>query len=134
MNETADPSLPAEHVAPVRVDAWTLVALLSLTAATAAASRVHLAHGALWVALVFALAKASLVLTVFMHLRWDARVLRAVLALAIFLVGTLFGLSFLDLSSRDSALAGTRALRASTPALQRSAAVQRRRGATNELE
>lgn len=91
----------ATAVTPVRSYALVLAALLVLTGLTAGVSFLHLKHGSMIVALLIAVAKASLVVAIFMHLHKDARVLRAVLALALFLVAVLFGLSALDWSPRD---------------------------------
>jgi cytochrome c oxidase subunit 4 len=91
----------ATEVTPVRSYALVLIALLVLTGLTAGVSFLHLKHGSLVVALLIAAAKASLVIAVFMHLAKDARALRAVLALALFLAGVFFALSALDWSPRD---------------------------------
>jgi cytochrome c oxidase subunit 4 len=92
------PAIAALHV---RSYALVLLALLALTALTAGVSFLHLAHGAIVIALLIATLKAALVATVFMHLGKDAPALRAVLALALCLAAALFGLSALDWSSRD---------------------------------
>jgi cytochrome c oxidase subunit 4 len=91
----------ANAVPSVRSYALVLVALLVLTGLTAGVSFLHLKHGSVLVALLIAAAKASLVIAIFMHLSKDARALRAVLALALFLVAVFFGLSALDWAPRD---------------------------------
>ena len=98
----ASPSASSHEVTPVRTYAGVLIALLALTAATAGASYLRLAHGALAVALLIAVTKASLVLSFFMHLKWDAHVLRAVLSLALLLALVFLGLSALDWAYRDA--------------------------------
>ena len=59
------------HVVPLRLLVGVLVALLFLTVVTVAVTYVDLGPVNLVVALLIALVKASLVLLVFMHLRWD---------------------------------------------------------------
>jgi cytochrome c oxidase subunit 4 len=78
-----------------------LAALLILTAATAGVSFLRLAHGALAVALLIAALKAGVVGAVFMHLRHDSPILRAIPALALLLAAILLGLSALDWFTRD---------------------------------
>jgi cytochrome c oxidase subunit 4 len=74
----------------------TLGALLVLTAATVAFAQIDLGRWALAVALAIALTKAVVVALFFMHLRWDAPVLRAAVSLALLLMACCYGLSFLD--------------------------------------
>jgi cytochrome c oxidase subunit 4 len=99
---------PGFHAEPSHASTRTyvgvLVALLVLTGATAGVSYLHLKHGSLPVAMLIAVTKASLVLGWFMHLKWDSRVLRAVLSLALFLVALFLGLTALDWGPRDGGI------------------------------
>jgi cytochrome c oxidase subunit 4 len=105
----------SHHEPTTRAYLGVLFALLLLTAATAGVSYLRLKHGSLAVALLIAVTKASLVLSWFMHLKWDVRLLRGVLSLALFLVAVFLGLSAVDWGPRDSGI--ERAHAASSSAL-----------------
>jgi cytochrome c oxidase subunit 4 len=77
------------------------IALLVLTAVTVVVGRIHLQHGwGLVVALVIAVAKASLVALFFMHL-WDhGGANRLVLVTAVFFFCLLLGITVLDNATR----------------------------------
>ncbi len=85
----------APHV-PLRVLIATIVALLVLTALTVAATAVDLGRGNLWIALVIATAKASLVALYFMHLRYDKPFNAIVLIAALAFVTLFVGLALMD--------------------------------------
>jgi cytochrome c oxidase subunit IV len=60
------------HVTPVRLLVLVWGALMVLTVVTVAVTRINLgADGNLIVAMIIATIKAALVITYFMHLRWD---------------------------------------------------------------
>ncbi len=59
------------HLVPVRVLATTAVALLILTVATVWIASFDFGNLNIWVALAIAVAKASLVVMFFMHLKYD---------------------------------------------------------------
>jgi cytochrome c oxidase subunit 4 len=85
------------HVTPVQLLAVILGILLVLTVITVAVTKVDL--GGQWnlvVAMVIATIKASLVVSYFMHLRWDRT-----FNLLVFLSGVLFLILFLSLTLTD---------------------------------
>src|SRR5262245_37719079 len=85
------------HITAVQLLVAVLVILLFLTLITVYTAGIDL--GAQWnlvIALVIATVKASLVVTYFMHLRWDHK-----LHLVVFLSSVLFLLLFLSMSLAD---------------------------------
>jgi len=85
------------HVTPIQLLVGVLVLLLFLTVITVYTAGIDL--GAQWnlvIALVIATIKASLVVTYFMHLRWDHK-----LHLVVFLSSVLFLILFLSMSLTD---------------------------------
>lgn len=59
------------HVVPTGLLAGVLIALLVLTWATVAVTRIQLGEFNIWIAIGIATVKATLVALYFMHLRWD---------------------------------------------------------------
>jgi cytochrome c oxidase subunit 4 len=99
---------PVSHREERRVEAirpsryWIVwILLLVLTAVTVVVGRIHLEHGwGLVVAMVIAIAKASLVALFFMHL-WDhGGANRLVLVTGLFFLGLLLGITLLDNATR----------------------------------
>jgi cytochrome c oxidase subunit 4 len=84
------------HVTPVALLAMVCCALMVLTIVTVAVTYVDLGLMNLVVALLIATVKASLVITYFMHLRWDAR-----FNVLVFVGSFLFVLLFLSLAITD---------------------------------
>lgn len=76
------------HVAPLWLMTGVFVSLLFLTWVTVAAIQVDLGEANIWIALLIAFVKASLVGAYFMHLRWDAPI-NGVILLASLLFVTL---------------------------------------------
>lgn len=115
-HQSAEP----EHVAGARVYVLTLGALFLLTAATVAFAELDLGRWALAIALLIALTKAVIVALSFMHLRWDAPVLRAAVSLALLLMACCFALSFLDWGFRPQPSQPGTTLQSSALAARRS--------------
>jgi cytochrome c oxidase subunit IV len=85
------------HTTPLSLLIGILVALLVLTVLTVSVTSVDLgAQGNLVVAMVIATIKAGLVVTYFMHLRWDR-----LFHLILFLTSVLFLILFLSMSITD---------------------------------
>ncbi len=86
----------SQHITPYSLYGKVLVGLLVLTFITI--SSVHLSLGALAVAVVLVIActKGSLVLTYFMHLKFDQLVFRIMLGLVIGLFSTFILLTMVD--------------------------------------
>ncbi len=96
---TAEPETeqPRAHVLPGGLLLRVWGALLALTAVTYLASLIDLGGANLWVALLIATAKASLVALFFMHLRWERSFLGIV-----FLAGLMFVLFFVGITLIDT--------------------------------
>jgi cytochrome c oxidase subunit IV len=77
-----------------------LTALLILTSVTVAASMVDLGWLNVWVALVIASIKGSLVLMFFMHLKYEGRVMVISFLGTIFFLAIMISLTFLDVAFR----------------------------------
>jgi len=90
----------AEHPQPYRHLLAVLVGLLALTAVTVAVSRVHLGALNVWVAILIASLKSSLVLLFFMHLKYEGRLIRTTFVVTVFTLAVLIGLLFWDVEFR----------------------------------
>ena len=84
------------HLVPVRVLAATLTALFVLTSLTVAVSWIDLGALNLWIALLIAAAKATLVVLYFMHLRYEKPFNAIVLICALLFVVLFCSLTFMD--------------------------------------
>jgi cytochrome c oxidase subunit IV len=85
------------HIVPMYVLVGTFLGLIVLTVVTVAASYVDFGRLNLWIALLIASVKASLVVYFFMHLKWD-RPLNSV----IFLSSMLFVILFIGFALTDT--------------------------------
>jgi len=85
------------HVVPIRLLVGVAAALLVLTVLTVyTATQIDLGRYNIWLALLIAFCKASLVCLYFMHLRWDSP-FNAIVLISSFLFVVLFiGLSLTD--------------------------------------
>jgi cytochrome c oxidase subunit IV len=77
-----------------------LLGLLALTAATILLSRVDVGALNIWVTLLIAAAKSSLVLMFFMHLRYESRAFAGTLLVTVFFVAIFIGFMFWDVAFR----------------------------------
>ena len=85
------------HTTPVKLLAGVLAVLMVLTIITVAVTKIDLGgQGNLVVAMVIATVKAALVVTYFMHLRWDKK-----FHLILFLTSVLFLILFMSISLTD---------------------------------
>src|SRR3954447_25495522 len=84
------------HPVPLRLLLIVFAGLMVLTFLTVAATWVNLGAANIWIALLIAVAKASLVALYFMHLRWDAPFNGIVLIAALFFVALFVGIAVLD--------------------------------------
>lgn len=90
------------HVAPASLFTKVLLALLALTILTVAVSRVHFGSFNLFVAMAIAAVKASLVMTYFMHLKWDTPVNQIAILSSFLFLSLLFVFILADLSTRGA--------------------------------
>ncbi len=74
--------------------------LLALTALTVAITRVNLGGYKVLGALVIACVKSGLVIAVFMHMKYEGRLLRWLLFLALVTLAVFIGLTFFDVLYR----------------------------------
>ena len=93
-------SEPSHHIVPYKTYALILVLLLVLTGTSVAVTQVHLTRWSTMVALFLAAAKTSLVLAVFMHLKFDQRIFRVMVPLIILLLIVVIIITFLDYGFR----------------------------------
>ena len=89
-----------EHVSPFKIYYGVFGALLVLTGLTYAVSYMSLGPASLPVAMVVAVAKASLVCMYFMHLKYDDRYHVFLFLSTLIFVGIFFTFTIFDLSSR----------------------------------
>ena len=88
------------HVASAGLFFNVLVALLFLTVITVAASRFDFGSANLLIAMLFASVKAALVMSIFMHLKWDTAVNRIMFLSSFLFLSLLFLFTLADLSTR----------------------------------
>jgi len=84
------------HVVPPKLLLTVYGVLLLLTLITVKVTDVELGQFNIWVALLVALIKASVVALYFMHLRWDSPFNALVLIAALFFVCIFIGIAVLD--------------------------------------
>lgn len=84
------------HVLPPRVLLATWGGLMILTVVTVAVTKVDLGSLNLWIALLIATVKATIVALYFMHLRYDSPFHGLVLAVALLFVAIFIGIALLD--------------------------------------
>jgi len=84
------------HITEYRIYAYIWACLLLLTATTITVARMHLTHYAVLISLAIASVKALLVLSYFMHLRYEGAFLRGVVFLAVLALTVIIGLTFVD--------------------------------------
>jgi cytochrome c oxidase subunit 4 len=89
-----------QHPQPYRHLLAVLLGLLLLTAVTVAVSRVHLGAFNVWVAILIASLKSSLVLLFFMHLKYEGRFIRITFLVTIVTLAVLIAFLFWDVSFR----------------------------------
>jgi len=95
------------HAVPRRVLGGVYGLLIMFTVITVAVSRFDLGDANIWVALLIAFIKGSLVVMYFMHLRWDSPFNGMVLLAALFFVALFIGLALLDSKSYQTQLKPT---------------------------
>ena len=89
-----------QHIQPYTHLLEVLVALLALTAITIWASRIELGSLNIWMTLLIASIKSSLVLLFFMHLKYEGRFIRTTFIVTVCTLAILIGFLFWDISFR----------------------------------
>jgi len=97
---THDIAEHAEHIVSYKKLVGVWLALLVLTAITVAITRLDLGAAKVWAALAVASVKSGLVIAVFMHMKYEARVFRIILFVALVTLATFIGLTFFDVLYR----------------------------------
>jgi cytochrome c oxidase subunit IV len=88
------------HVLSYRTLSAVWAALLLLTAATILITRADLGAAKVWGALAIASLKSGLVIAFFMHLKYEARLFKVILFVALATLATFIGLTFFDVLYR----------------------------------
>jgi cytochrome c oxidase subunit 4 len=91
------------HVCSKRTFGVVYVALVFLTILTVAVSRLDFGSFNLFIALAVAALKASLVMAVFMHLRWDTAINNIVILSSFLFLSLLFLFTLADFATRGDA-------------------------------
>jgi len=90
------------HAEPISYSTYVLVwlALIALTSITAVVAGINLAAFTVIVALLIALTKASLVVNIFMHIKFEDFIFKIFLGVAGFTLFVIFALTFVDVLFR----------------------------------
>ncbi|EYF06504.1 cytochrome C oxidase subunit IV family protein [Chondromyces apiculatus] len=91
------------HVLPLKIYISTWIALMVFTVITVAVSYVDFGDFNLWIAMLIATCKASLVALLFMHLRWDERFNSIILVSSLIFLGIFIGFTMSDTDNRGRA-------------------------------
>jgi cytochrome c oxidase subunit 4 len=95
--------MPEEHahIIPYRTFLLVWVALLVLTGLTIAAAQFHFGALNVWIALGIATLKSSLVVAVFMHMKYEQPLFKLTLLSALAILAIFVGMTFLDVLYRS---------------------------------
>ena len=88
------------HVAPKSLYVGIFLALMVLTGVTVGVAFIHLGRLNFPVALAIAIAKATLVILFFMHVKYSSRLTKMVVGMSFFFLSILFALTLTDYLSR----------------------------------
>jgi cytochrome c oxidase subunit 4 len=89
------------HIVPYRTFIIVWIALLILTGVTVAAAQFHFGALNVWIALGIATLKSSLVVAVFMHMKYESPLFKIALLSALAILAIFIGLTFLDVLYRS---------------------------------
>ncbi len=89
-----------EHIVSYKVIVFIWLVLLVLTGVTVAVSFVDLGSLNIWVALGIASTKSSLVISYFMHMKYERPVFKLCLLVALCTLAVFIGLTFIDVLYR----------------------------------
>ena len=84
------------HIVPYRTFLWVLLALLVFTFISIGVTSYNLGPLTVIVALLLATCKTALVLTYFMHLKFDVRMFGILIVAVLLLIGVVIFITFLD--------------------------------------
>jgi cytochrome c oxidase subunit IV len=89
-----------EHIVSYPKLGAVYAALLVLTAATVAITRIDLGAVKVWAALAIACLKSGLVIAFFMHMKYEARLFRIIFFVALVTLAIFIGFTFFDVFYR----------------------------------
>lgn len=90
-----------QHIVTYRKLLLVWLALLILTGLTVAITRLDLGGYKVLAALTIACCKSALVIAIFMHMKYEGRLLRWLLFLALLILAVFIGLTFFDVLYRE---------------------------------
>jgi cytochrome c oxidase subunit 4 len=88
------------HIVPYRTYGLILLLLLTLTGISVAVTQIELTRWATIVALLIASTKSSIVLAIFMHLRFDQKVYKVMAMFVVMVIIAVIVLTFFDYGFR----------------------------------
>ena len=89
-----------EHIVSYKTLVAIWLTLLVLTVATVAITRADLGAAKVWAALAIASLKSGLVIAFFMHMKYEARLFRIILFVALVTLAIFIGFTFFDVLYR----------------------------------
>ena len=99
-SDTAIHIEPHDHIVSYKKLVGVWAALLVLTVATVLITRADLGAGKVWAALGIASLKSGLVIAFFMHMKYEARLFRIILFVALVTLAIFIGFTFFDVLYR----------------------------------
>lgn len=93
-------STEASHIVPYRTFFLIWLALLCLTGVTIGVAQIDLGALNVWVALAIATLKSSLVVMVFMHLKYEQLLFKLAVVTALVILAIFIGFTFFDVLYR----------------------------------
>jgi cytochrome c oxidase subunit IV len=90
----------SEHIVSYKTLILVWLALLVLTVVTVLVTRLDLGSLKVWTALAVASVKSGLVIAVFMHMKYEARLFRTILFVALVTLAIFIGFTFFDVLYR----------------------------------
>ena len=93
-------SSESSHIVPYRTFILIWIALLILTGVTIGVAQVDLGALNIWVALSIACCKSALVVSIFMHLKYEQRLFKLALLAALIILAVFIGFTFIDVLYR----------------------------------
>ena len=97
---TSDTAEHTEHIVSYKKLVAVWLTLLILTVATIAITRADLGAAKVWAALGIASLKSGLVIAFFMHMKYEARLFRIILFVALVTLAIFIGFTFFDVLYR----------------------------------
>lgn len=100
MENVSGASSHQHHIIPFNIYIRVLIALLFLTVLTVVAAQIDFGEWNVVIAILIATVKASLVLSFFMHLRYDDKQYLVIFLTGIFFLSVMYLFSYLDIVTR----------------------------------